>query len=363
MKEISLSDKKYFELSIGKRILKEQIFQSKHKIPIYSANVNKIFGFVDKSNINDFSHDCVLWGIDGNFELNIIKKGVKFATTDHCGMIKILNDKIIPEYILYALSLKRQSQSLGFDRSLRASINRMEEVSIEIPTLENGEFDLDKQKSIAQKSKKLEDIKNKLKEIKEYFNETNIIISDYEIGKNQISNLGNRKLFKIDNGERVRKKDIDRAKGNIPVYSSSKFENEALGFVSDNIKNIVKDAKFFDGINLTINADGSVGSVFVRKVKFYANDICNIVNVVHPKIDINFLKYELRTQIFTMGLNWTNKLYKKKLSEVKVRIPVDEKGEYDLKRQKKIAEKYENIESIKKQLAENLDSMIIPIQL
>ncbi len=90
-KEISLKDKEYFELFIGKRVLKRQIFRSKGKIPVYSANVFKPFGYLEKGNIEDFSHDYVLWGIDGNFEFNIIKKGIKFATTDHCGAIKVLH--------------------------------------------------------------------------------------------------------------------------------------------------------------------------------------------------------------------------------------------------------------------------------
>jgi len=69
-KEISLANNKYFDISIGKRVIKKEVYKSKGKIPVYSANVFKPFGFLVESNIDDFSHNYLLWGIDGNFEYN-----------------------------------------------------------------------------------------------------------------------------------------------------------------------------------------------------------------------------------------------------------------------------------------------------
>ena len=88
--DITLSDDRYFHLAIGNRILIKDLRGSKGEIPVYSANVQKAYGYTDKSNITDFSHDYVLWGIDGKFLFNIKHKGEQFATTDHCGTIKIL---------------------------------------------------------------------------------------------------------------------------------------------------------------------------------------------------------------------------------------------------------------------------------
>lgn len=77
--------------------------------------------------------------------------------------------------------------------------------------------------------------------------------------------LRDEELFLVDSGKRIRKKDIYNAKGDIPVYSASKFENECLGYVSDKIKEIIPNAKKFIGKYLTVNADGSVGKVFFKK--------------------------------------------------------------------------------------------------
>lgn len=332
MKEsISLGDKRYFDLFIGKRILKKQLFNSTGTIPVYSGNVNVPFGFLDKSNVKDFEHDYIIWGIDdAHFDFGFIPKGTKFATTDHLGAIKILDEGIIPEYLLYALKCKKSS--LNFDWKNRPSLYVMRKLKVEIPIKSDGSFDTRSQSNIGKKFSMVQKVKRELKQVNEDLTETSIVISDDEIGKYETVCLGDKQLFKVDNGRRITKKDIEKAKGNIPVYSSSKFEDYVLGYVSDRIREIAKDAKFFDGMNLTVNADGSVGAVFVRKGKFYANDVCNVVSVVHPKINLRFLRHELTTRIQMMGLDYSNKLYKTKLRGIEVKIPVDEKGEFDLKR-------------------------------
>jgi len=167
--------------------------------------------------------------------------------------------------------------------------------------------------------------------------------------------LGNAKYFEVDNGERVRKQDIQKAQGEIPFYSSSKFEGEVMGYVSDRIKEIVKNAKKFKGKFLTVNADGSVGKVFIRDGEFYLNDVVNIIKIINKKILYEYLLYELQNKIDILGYGkWDKKLYKTELKqEISVEIPIDENGEFDLKKQKEIAEKYSKIEQIKNKLKED----------
>jgi len=178
--------------------------------------------------------------------------------------------------------------------------------------------------------------------------------------------LGNERYFEIDNGERVRKQDIQKAQGKIPFYSSSKFEREVMGYVSDRIKEIVKNAKKFNGKFLTVNADGSVGKVFIREGEFYLNDVVNIIKILNKKIIYEYLLYELQNKINILGYgNWDKKLYKTELKqEISVEIPIDENGEFDINKQKEIAEKYRKIEQIKKKLKEDcekIDDMKIDI--
>lgn len=147
-KKVSLSDKALFTLSLGKRLLKKDFITAKGDIPVYSANVFEPFVYTDKSNITDFSKAYVLWGIDGEFSFNVMERGTIFASTDHCGTIKILDDKIDPYYLAYIMEETRHKY--GFDRGLRASLTNMKAFNIDIPIKPDGSFDLDAQKSLAE---------------------------------------------------------------------------------------------------------------------------------------------------------------------------------------------------------------------
>lgn len=147
-KKVSLSDKALFTLSLGKRLLKKDFITAKGDIPVYSANVFEPFVYTDKSNITDFSKAYVLWGIDGEFSFNVMERGTIFASTDHCGTIKILDDQIDPYYLAYIMEETRHKY--GFDRGLRASLTNMKAFNIEIPIKPDGSFDLDAQKSLAE---------------------------------------------------------------------------------------------------------------------------------------------------------------------------------------------------------------------
>lgn len=80
-----LSDKNYFDLSIGNRVLSDEVVEN-GSIPIYSANVFEEFGKIDKQNITDFSMPSILWGIDGDWMVNILPANKPFYPTDHCGV-------------------------------------------------------------------------------------------------------------------------------------------------------------------------------------------------------------------------------------------------------------------------------------
>ena len=145
---VSLADSSLFVLSIGKRLLKKDFFEAKGSIPVYSANVFEPFVYNNVSNIVDFTKAYVLWGIDGSFSFNVMEPGALFATTDHCGSIKILDDLIDPYYLAYMMEETRHKY--GFDRGLRASLTNMKSFMVDIPIKDDGTFDLAVQRSIAE---------------------------------------------------------------------------------------------------------------------------------------------------------------------------------------------------------------------
>jgi len=164
VKKVALSDESLFRIFIGNRVLKKDVTSDESLVPVYSANVFQPMGYFDGGNITDFEHPSILWGIDGNFEFNLIPSDQRFATTDHCGTIQILDPTVLPEYILYALIHRRIEES--FDRGFRASLSNMRSFVIKIPIKKNGMFDVSHQKTVAARFSGAEERRSKLENAK-----------------------------------------------------------------------------------------------------------------------------------------------------------------------------------------------------
>lgn len=138
-KTLRLSDSKLFNLLIGRRVVSNEIVQN-GQYKVVSANVHDEFGRINHSVLDDFSIPSVLWGIDGDWMVNYIEKDILFAPTDHCGVIRVLDEtEIIPKYLTYPL-LKAGEQE-RFSRANRASTERIRALSITVP-------DIDTQKDV-----------------------------------------------------------------------------------------------------------------------------------------------------------------------------------------------------------------------
>ena len=143
-----LSDEKIFDIFIGQRVLSNEIYdyEVKGSIPVFSANVYKPFGYIKKYLINDFSLDSILWGIDGDWMVNIIEKNKPFYPTDHCGVIRIKTNDIEPLYFRFAF--EKEGKNRRFSRAFRASIQRIKSLDIKLPSIKE-------QKNFANMAKEL----------------------------------------------------------------------------------------------------------------------------------------------------------------------------------------------------------------
>lgn len=130
-KTFRLSDNNIFDVSIGKRVLKNE-FVENGKIPVYSANVIEPFGNIDKLLIEDFSKPSVLWGIDGDWMVNYMPEDISFYPTDHCGVLRVKDDSVNEKYL--AFILEKEGKAFGFSRTNRASIDRIQGIKITVPT-------------------------------------------------------------------------------------------------------------------------------------------------------------------------------------------------------------------------------------
>jgi len=351
MKQIAITDNNYFQIFIGKRVLKEEVFNSKASIPAYSANVFVPFGFVNSSNIDNFEHDHVLWGIDGNFEFSIKRKGQIFATTDHCGAIKILNGNIIPEYLVYQLEIIKHE--LGFDRSLRASLGNMEMVTFSIPFKSDGMTpDADQQRELTHKYMLIKDMKQgiaaEIAELEEAIIELDEKSKKVEVKVSDICDFPKT-------NSRVTKALCQTNKGSIPVYGCSKEDDIVLGYIQDNMRGL----KYYED-SLTWNRNGSVGHFFFRKGRFTTNEdhrVLQIKQQFKSKIYPLYLRYILQTEVKRLGYGFTHKLGKARLAEVAIKLPVDSLGQYDYETQKQIAERYAKVYQMKAAVIQQLQDL------
>lgn len=131
-----LSDKYKFNLQIGKRVLDSEL-NPQGQIPVYSANVKKPFGYIDKELLKDYERDSVLWGIDGDWMVGFIPRNTPFYPTDHCGVLQVKDNNIKAKIVSFVLD--EAGKRVGFSRNLRASIERIGNLQIPLPPLEAQE--------------------------------------------------------------------------------------------------------------------------------------------------------------------------------------------------------------------------------
>lgn len=137
---IRLSDPKKFDISIGKRVLKSELVPN-GRVPVYSANVFQPFGRLDNELITDFSKPSIIWGIDGDWMVNFVPENIPFYPTDHCGVLRVLTEEIVPRYLAEALN--SEGIEAGFSRNYRASIERIKNISVSIPSVSEQKKTID----------------------------------------------------------------------------------------------------------------------------------------------------------------------------------------------------------------------------
>ena len=161
-----LSDRQKFEIQIGKRVLKNEVKEN-GEIPVYSANVKEIFGYVDREILKDYDKDNILWGIDGDWMVNFMPQNTPFYPTDHCGFLRVRSNKINTKILGFAL--EQAGSNKGFCRALRASIDRVKSLQIPLPPLKEQEQIVKIIDSIEERKQSLQtmlpDIESKMQDI------------------------------------------------------------------------------------------------------------------------------------------------------------------------------------------------------
>jgi type I restriction enzyme M protein len=131
-----LSNDELFEVSIGRRVLAKDVTEEANSgIPVYSANVLKPFGYINKQLLENFDKGTILWGIDGDWMVNTIEPNLPFYPTDHCGIIRVKSKDLNYKYVAWVL--RKAGIEERFTRANRAATERIKGVIIQAPPIKD----------------------------------------------------------------------------------------------------------------------------------------------------------------------------------------------------------------------------------
>ncbi|VAW32157.1 Type I restriction-modification system, DNA-methyltransferase subunit M [hydrothermal vent metagenome] len=217
-----------------------------------------------------------------------------------------------------------------------------------------GLIEKNNQVSMIEFSSIIEDAMITLRNLQEQLNDISIVNDDTQYGDFKIGEIFD--LTQKSNNSKFTKTFVNQHKGDIPVYSASKFpESVDYGYVENNLPNI----RYFNDC-LTWNIDGSIGKVHFREGRFSLSEKV-IPLVVKSKLtdvfDLQFLKYAIEDEFAKHDFGFSNKAGKSKIRNIEISVPIDENNEPDIKKQSKIAERYQKIEEIKNQIAVELNAI------
>lgn len=353
--------KDLFNIERGKSIYTKK-FGNTHKgeHPVYSASNNTPLTHI---NTFDFNGNFLTWAtngfagyvklIDGKFSINA-DRGLLIPKKKDIDLIYIKN---IIEPQFRALAKGRKGER-GEDEFTKVYPSMIENIEIVMPVKENGNFDINIQKLVVKKILSIQEIKRRLEDYKKQIEE--ICVEILPEGKIMEVSVIDKSYFNLLRGKRITREIIDKNKGQIPVYSSSKDEKSKLGYISE-IYLKKNNLTLIQEPSILFNLDGSVGYCFIRNDTKYS--FIDVVASLIPKdknLDLEFILYKLREEIIKTGANYQSKLYFNKIKgyDIKLPIPIKENGAFDLMAQKQIADKYKKIEEIKINLISELDKII-----
>lgn len=317
--------------------------------PVYAATINTPFAYIDFYNnnkpslvvVNDGAAGCTYIVTDEKYTIGKHATGL----IPHEGVdIKYLQQISEPLF-------RNIAKGYGLGNLPKKDILN---VVVEIPVNENGTFDIETQKELAEKylvideqRKNLLSKRSELKEISVMLPEDNSI---------RWAHLLVTELFYPKGGNAdFTKTWVSKNKGAIPLYS---------GTTTGEYARINKEE--YSGEYLTWCIDGLAGYIMYHNESF---SITCHRGVLLPTdkckdIDLKYVKYVLEP-IFRkrkkgregdLGKNEYTSLKPIAIKKMKdtIPIPIREDGSFDLSKQKELASKYEQIEHIKKNISEKI---------
>jgi type I restriction-modification system DNA methylase subunit len=162
-KEILLNN--IFDFTRGRVISKKDLVNNAGEYPVYSSNTkeNGIFGY---SNSFDFDCEGITWTTDGIYAGTTFYRNGKFSITNVCGLMIVKKEFIDTIYLPFVNAILnfRKIATGTANKKVMTNVILNSNIVLKIPINSKSEFDVLVQKEIAEKYRKIEQIKKGISE-------------------------------------------------------------------------------------------------------------------------------------------------------------------------------------------------------
>lgn len=355
LKEVLIGDIFDFP-ETNSKITKEFCNQNKGDIPVYASSKDELstLGYIQDNLKNvKYYENCLSWNRNGSVGYVFVRNH-KFATNeDHRAMIikKEFKDLLDKNYLKF--EIEKELLLNGFSFLNKCGVAKIKSVSIKIPVDKSQNFDLDKQKELANKYIKIKELKENLKSMYDEISNSKISLDE----KHKTKEVLVSEIFDIQKGNAKYTKEYMRNhQGKFPLYSSQTVNEGIIGLI---------DSFDFDGECLTWTTDGiHAGTVFYRNGKFSMTTHCGALFIKKQYkglVDLRYVQYQLALYLKDYATGEGNKRVTVGIMEkVPLKIIIDSKNNFDIKKQKEIADKYFEIQKIKNHIIDDFEEIISP---
>jgi restriction endonuclease S subunit len=335
-------------------ITKEFCNNNSGEIPVYASSKNEksVLGNI-KDNLNGVKYydDCLSWNRNGSVGYVFIRNHRFSTNEDHRAMlIKHENkDKLDRKYLKYEIEKKLLLN--GFSFLNKCGVAKIKDVEIDIPIDKYNEYDLNLQKEVAKRYETIQYLRQDMSAVYEDINNSEVEIgNDFDTKEVVVSDI-----FQIRKGNaKYTKQYILNHIGEYPLYSSQTIADGEIGKIN---------SYDYDQNCLTWTTDGIyAGTVFVRNGKFSMTTHCGTLLLKEEykdKIDLRYVRHYLLIHLKEYAEGEGNKRVTVDIiKDVQIKIPINKKGEFDIAKQKEIAQKSDTIHQIKENITNEFEEIM-----
>lgn len=330
--------------------------------PVYSGMTTGLYENVDSYT---YDGDYLTWSKDGLAGYIMEHDSERFSITNHRGLLALkpaFAGTVSLRYARYTLESRFRERRVGRladgERNEYTTLNKtaVEHVCLPLPMLSDGVTpDIERQRKYASKVDKVEKLRAALNEKSGRLSSSVIDISALAESMHHVDKKISE-LFAVKRGSNVYTREyMQEHNGDNPVYTAK--NNAPAGFI---------DTSDHEGTYLTVSLNGLAGRVMPLTGKFSCtSDRAVLEPLENSALDLTYIKAiaEPLLRIRRHGRladGERNEYTKLGVGEIKttvIPIPVTETGEYDIKAQKRLSDRYSRLIEMRRKVLLDLEAL------